>query len=397
MNHLLKILFSLGILLVSLIIWLPVIHFFFKPDISHYLPGTGVGLKSKQIEQQCSSYWNFSETFVPGQLSKIEQNPEWNFMSRTYMVLGLANMALREPGNTEKACQMMDKIIDDTLFLEKQFGQQYFLLDYGRGNRAWIINPPRSIFIDGEIALMIAARRAVLEKKEYQQELLSRIAVMTDQMQKSPVFCAESYPNECWIFCNTIALAAMRLSDRLDNTDHSFFFAQWISQAKKSLIDPKTGLLISAFTIDGQPVHCGRGPEGSSIWMACHMLQIIDSVFAQDQYIRAKKELAGNLLGFGYSREWPKASSETIDIDSGPVVPWCQASPSASGLALIAAASFNDREYFSSLVTSLNGFAFPEINNDSLNYLLSNPVGNSVVFTAFNTGSLWKKVQESKP
>ena len=26
----------------------------------------------------------------------------------------------------------------------------------------------------------------------------------------SPVLCVESYPDECWLFCNTIALAAIR-------------------------------------------------------------------------------------------------------------------------------------------------------------------------------------------
>ncbi len=86
-----------------------------------------------------------------------------------------------------------------------------------------------------------------------------------------------------------------------------------------------------------------------------------------------------------------------MDIDSGPVVPGCGASPSASGLALIAAASFQDKAYFTSLMTSLNGFAFPETKQDRLNYLVSNPVGNTVVLTAFNTGPLWKKVQESQP
>jgi hypothetical protein len=392
-----KILFGAILLLISLIIWLPVMHFVFKPDTSHYLPDTGVGIKSRQVAENCFSYWNFSEPFKPGQLARYEQNPEWNFMSRTYMVLGLADMGLREPDKATLFCQMIDKIIDDTLFLEKQLGQQCFLLDYGKGSRAWVNNSSRSIFVDGEIALMIAARRTVAEKKEYQSELLSRVAIMIEQMQQSPVLCAESYPNECWIFCNTIALAAIRLSDRLDHADHSAFISQWIHRAKNSLIDSKTGLLISAFTVDGQPAHCGRGPEGSSIWMACHMLQIIDPVFAQDQYTRAKKELSGSLLRFGYSREWPRAFSGSLDIDSGPVVPWCGASPSASGLALIASASFDDRDYFSSLVTSLNGFAFPQNSRDGLNYQLSNPVGNCVVFAAFNTGPLWKKIRELNP
>lgn len=392
-----KVLIAGVLLVLSVIIWLQILHFFFKPAYSYYLPDTGIGIKSSQLANHCFTYWDFSDNIPPGRLSQGESNPEWNFMSRTYMILGLANIALRNPDNTIEYCRMIDKIIDDTLYLEKKFGQQHFLLAYRKGNRAWNVNPPRSLFIDGEIALMMAARRFVCEKEEYRDELLSRVSGMTEQMQKSPILCAESYPDECWIFCNTIALAAIRLSDQLDQTDHRDFFSQWIACAENKLIDPKTGLLISAFTTKGEPIHYGKGPEGSSIWMACYMLQIIDPVFAQQQYTLAKKELSGSLLGFGYSREWPRTSSGMMDIDSGPVVPWCGASPSASGLALIAAASFHDQTYFTSLLTSLNGFAFPETKQGCLNYLLSNPLGNTVVLTAFNTGPLWKKVQESKP
>jgi len=74
--------------------------------------------------------------------------------------------------------------------------------------------------------------------------------------------------------------------------------------------------LISAFTVDGTPVVCGSGPEGSSIWMAAHMLWLIDKDFATDQYQRAKKELARSFLGFGYSRELPESGQNAMDIDS---------------------------------------------------------------------------------
>lgn len=397
MRYVKKALIICTLLLLSLAVWLPILHLFFKPDYSQYLPETGIGIKSKQLANHCLTYWDLSDQAAPGRRSLGESNPEWNFMSRTYMVLGLANMGLREPDKAATYCQRIDCIIDDTLYLEKQYGHPYFLLDYGKGDKPWIVNPPRSLFIDGEIALMIAARRMVCEKDDYREELLRRVSVMTEQMHKGPILCAESYPNECWIFCNTIALAAIRLSDYLDQTSHRDFFNQWIACAKDKLIDPQTGLLISAFTIDGKPIHYAKGPEGSSIWMACTMLQMIDPVFAQEQYTLAKKELSGSLFGFGYSREWPRSCSGSMDIDSGPVVPGCGASPSASGLALIAAASFQDKAYFTSLVTSLNGFAFPETKQDRLNYLVSNAVGNTVVLTAFNTGPLWKKVQEFQP
>ena len=90
---------------------------------------------------------------------------------------------------------------------------------------------------------------------------------MTERMQSSPVLSAESYPDECWMFCNSIALAAIRISDVLDGQDHSALIKQWIRIAKSKLTDDQTGLLLSSYSVAGDP---RDGPEGSSIWMATH-------------------------------------------------------------------------------------------------------------------------------
>ena len=97
---------------------------------------------------------------------------------------------------------------------------------------------------------------------------------------------AESYPDECWMFCNTAALAAIRMSDALDATDHSALFHKWLRTAREKLVDRQTGLLVSSFTLEGRPKD---GPEGSSIWMSAHCLQLIDAKFAADQYRRARR------------------------------------------------------------------------------------------------------------
>ncbi|MHC4524772.1 MAG: linalool dehydratase/isomerase domain-containing protein, partial [Planctomycetota bacterium] len=263
-----------------------------------------------------------------------QQNPEWDFMFRTYSVLSFSNLALHDPQKKQGYLNIIDSIVEDTLSLEHKYGFKYFLLGYGQGNR-WKIRPARSLFIDGEIALMLGARCLVESNKAYEKELSRRVEIIIDSMNKSTDLCAESYPDECWVFCNTIALAAIKISDQLNETDHSGFISQWITNAKKQLIDKKTGLLRSAFTLDGTPTSSAKGPEGSSIWMSCHMLQLIDKEFAQDQYKKAKKELLGSILGFGYSREWPVSYQGAADIDSGPVVPFLNASPSASGLAIM--------------------------------------------------------------
>ena len=85
-----------------------------------------------------------------------------------------------------------------------------------------------------------------------------------------------------------MALAAMRMADRLDGTDHRALFDGWLRMAKEKLTDPRTGLLVSSFTTRAEPLD---GPEGSSIWVTAHCLRLLDEAFARDQYERAVETL----------------------------------------------------------------------------------------------------------
>ncbi|NIM96511.1 MAG: hypothetical protein GTO24_00080 [candidate division Zixibacteria bacterium] len=327
------------------------------------------------------------------ELDKMRRrNPEWDFMSRTYFVLALVNMALRDPEYLAEARDIIDAIIENTLEVERESGFEHFLMSYGHGE-GWVHQPPRSLFVDGEIALMLAARRILEEKHSYKPLLTERVEEMVSRMAKSPVLCAESYPDESWLFCNTVALAAIRMADVLDGTDHSAFILSWVNTAKERLIDSKTGLLVSAFGVDGTPSPSGFGPEGSTIWMASHMLQIVDEGFAEDQYQRARRELGRSFLGFGYSREWPVGVEDSVDVDSGPVIPVLGASASASGLAIIAAAAFDDVEYLRALLTSLEFAGFAHKRQGRLRYQSSNQVGDAVILYAMTEGPLWDLVR----
>ena len=204
------------------------------------------------------------------------------------------------------------------------------------------MQPARSQFLDSEIAMMLAARRILEEKPEYKPLLTERVDAMVARMERGRVLSAESYPDECWMFDNTAALAAMRMADHLDGTDHGPFIKRWLALAKEKLSDPHTGILFSSYTVNGDALD---GPEGSSIWMTSHFLRLADEDFARDQYHRARQELGRRAAGFAWSREWPVSWRGAMDIDSGPVIPVLDISSGASGMAFIAASSFGDDEY----------------------------------------------------
>ena len=151
-------------------------------------------------------------------------------------------------------------------------------------------------------------------------------------------------------------------------------------------------MLISTFTYDGTPHPAGPGPEGSSIWFAAHMLQVIDPEFAQEQYDLAREHLGRSVFGFAYSKEWPSMSLDAIDVDSGMIVPLLGASASASGLALAASAGFGDREFYRELRTSLELGAFPENNGEVATFLMAGAIGDPVIFYSTVVGPLWEKL-----
>ena len=384
-----RILAGLAALVVAALIWLPCLHLFFSRPVSNFRQAQGLSPKARALAARHLQLWN-DPTMRGTELKKMRvSNAEWDFMGRSYLVWSLANMALRDPASKPLYLRTMDQIIDETLRLEKQEGMYFFLMSYAK-DEPYVMQPAHSLFLDGEIALMLAARRVVEEKPEYKPLLTGRVDVIVERFQKSRRMILESYPNQCWMFDHCVALDAIKMADYLDGTDHSALIHDWLAIAQRKLVDPKTGLLFSSFTASGLPLD---GPEGSSIWMVAHSLQLLDEDFARDQYQRARKELGAVTLGFGYAHEWPKSWPGTPDVDSGPIIPVFDISAGSSGMAFIGASSFGDDKYLASLAATLDFAGFPSRTGGRLKYCASNQVGDAALLYAATLGPLWEKVK----
>jgi len=314
------------------------------------------------------------------------RNPEWALMADLFSVLAWSNAALADPSRTEAALERIDRTLAATLQLEAEQGQFALLLPYARSGR--FRDPAgRSLFVDGEVAMMLAARLALAPDPAMEAELRRRVSWIETSMGRGPVRSAESYPDECWTFCNTTALAALLLADRVLQTDHRPLADAWVAAAKRHLVDPSTGLLVSSYTWDGTVLD---GPEGSSIFMAAHNLLLIDPDFARAQYDAAHDQLARDALGFAWAREWPSGTPWRMDVDSGIVVPLLDASPGASGLALLGAAAFEDEDTRDALLRSMELAAVPtEGPGGARWYAAAGRIGNAVAAYAFHFGPLW--------
>ena len=384
-----RVLIGLGSLVAATLLWLPSIRFLFPVDTAAVWNYDRVPEVARELADRQLTLWTDDELLAREIQRMRRSNAEWDFMGRTYLSWGLANLALRDPSMRTTTLQVIDTIIAETLRLEEERGFEFFLMDYAKAV-PFEVSPPSSLFVESEIALMMGLRRLVEENEAYRPQMAVRVERMIAAMEQSPVLSAESYPDECWMFDVANALAAIKIVDALDGTDHSAFLTEWVAVARRRLVHDETGLLVSMYDLDGQ---VGDGPEGSTIWQVAHALQIVDPDFARDQYERARSELGLFVLGFGFGREWPSSWEGTQDIDSGMTMTPLHISPSSSGLALVAASAFGDEQLLSALLRSLDYAAFPVRDETGLRYAASSQLGDAVLLYALTLGPAWAEVE----
>jgi hypothetical protein len=312
-------------------------------------------------------------------------NPEYDLMTRTFTAMGLADLALQLPDRwQDRAVAALDAIIVDTDTSLQRHGQSYFLMGYGQG---W---QEPSLFVDGEHLLVIALRRLLHDDPALASRSRALGAAVAERMASTSSRSWPSYPDECWAFCNTLALAALRALEILDGTAYGALARDFVSTARSHLLDPNTGMLLSAYTVAGRR---REAPEGSSIWASTHFLRAVDASFAQEQYALAREHFGRVWLGFGFGREWVDRGA--TDVDSGPVVPLVGASPSSSGLAILAARSAGDHAFSRALHASLGLFALPRDQEELRTYRTSNALGDAVILAGCTAGPVWNVLGRS--
>jgi hypothetical protein len=307
-------------------------------------------------------------------------NPEYDLMTRTFTAMGLADLALQHPDRwLPRVVAALDAMIADTTSSLEAHGQSFFLMGYGQG---W---QEPSLFVDGEHLLVMALRRLLRDEPALASRSRALGAALAERMASTRSHSWPSYPDECWAFCNTLALSALRALERLDGTAYGALARDFVSNARRSLLHPETKMLLSAYTAGGRR---REDPEGSSIWASTHFLRAVDATFAQEQYELARDHFGRVWLGFGFGREW--VGRGAIDVDSGPVVPLVGASPSSSGLAILAARSAGDRGFSRALHASLGLFALPRDEDGLRTYRTSNALGDAVILAGCTAGPVWE-------
>src|SRR5262245_11726861 len=154
-------------------------------------------------------------------------NPEWDLMHRTFLALSMVDRALAHPEEADHWLPMIDGLVQSEIDDADAHGQRWFLMDYANA-APFRDESGRSVFVDGEIALVLGARRFVRDGGAVALAHRERVEALVAQFERSPGLVPESYPDEAWLFCNTNALVAIRMADVLDGTDHHDLIDRWV-------------------------------------------------------------------------------------------------------------------------------------------------------------------------
>lgn len=170
----------------------------------------------------------------------------------------------------------------------------------------------------------------------------------------SPTPFLAAYPGQAWPCDSTVAVAALRLHDRLLAPRFEATADRWVAQARERL-DEITGLLPHRADIStGRPVEVARGTSQSIIQ---RFLPEIDPAFAREQYAIFRRSFIGRPLGLPGIREYPQGISGGGDVDSGPLI--FGVSASATVVTIGAAQVHGDVELARPLLQVGEAFGLP--------------------------------------
>lgn len=350
-----------------------------------FVAGPSVPRRAEALRTQQIHRWTQDRAALEGALQGA--NPEFDLMWRLFSVLAACDRALSAPDEADRWLAFADQLIEGAVAVHASEGDDRFLMGYAHTD-PWV-QPAGSLFVDGEMALMIAARRAVADTP--------RLAALgprwTARVERHFELAGadgwpESYPDESWAFCVVNGLLALRFHDVVEGTDHSPMVRRWVRRLAEEHTDPATGLLASDWRADGTP---RQGTEGSSLWWVATGLLLLDPALADMQYTGARDQLLGGLPGLAWSREWLGATLGG-DIDSGPLVPFFDASPAASGFALVAAEAHDDAPTTRRLQRALRAADLLLVVDPRLAAMDEAPMGDAIVMLGLGFGPLWQAV-----
>ena len=258
----------------------------------------------------------------------------------------------------------------------------------GRAPFPATLNPPYGVFylgwrswLEGGVLLM-QPQGALdpLEVEKFEKDTTTLAAAF----ESSATPFLQSYTGQSWPVDNTVAIAALRLHDKLLPPKFETPITNWIVKAKSHL-DPKTGLL--PHRVDPRTGEALAGARGSSQSVINYFLIEIDPEWATEQYSLYRQQFIAPFLGVPGVREYPSGVWGLGDVDSGPLV--FGFSASATVVEIGTAQLYGDDAVAAALIPASEAVGLPLSWGESKNYMFGLlPVGEAFLVWA-KTSSRW--------
>jgi len=205
---------------------------------------------------------------------------------------------------------------------EARWALEHLDSDAGRAVFSPSLNPHYGVFYvgwsnwlrGGILKMQPADARDEAEVERFRLEADNLAAAYADS--QTPFLPA--YPGQAWPVDNVVAVASLALYDSMFAPQrYTDTISRWLEAAQNHL-DPATGLL--PHQVDAQTGAMLDGARGSSQSIINRFLPVIDSVWAQSQYMLFREQFATTVLGIPGIREYPLDVDGVGDVDSGPLV-----------------------------------------------------------------------------
>lgn len=309
---------------------------------------------------------------------------EWSFGTYVMAALGHGQVAIGHPSLAGSSRASMDVALDKLFSPETR----------GFDREAWGADAMDSLTgAEGHVAFLGYANLALSLRRKLGP---SRFDVDNDRitealarrLEASEIALLETYPGERYPVDNAAAIASIALHDRVMGRQPRAIVVRCLRVMRERYVDSKTGLLIQAVGASGASVD---RPRGSGSALGSYFLSFADPELSLALEQAVRRELSGNVLGFGVVREYPTGQSGHGDIDSGPLVfGW---SISAMGFSLGAAKIARDETAFRELWRAYHLFGAPHQARGRMHFVSGGALGDAILFAMLTAqpASTWSR------
>jgi hypothetical protein len=305
--------------------------------------------------------------------------PEGFFFTHVLYGLAWVEVGLREPNRTP---------LHNEALREAGWALDKLNSSAGRASFSAAMNPAYGVFYKGWTGwlrggvLMIqpAESRPAGEVARFEADCLA----LADAFNRGATPYLSAYPGQAWPVDSVVAMAFLRLHDKLFPPRFGATVERWLRLVRERL-DPATGLIPHRVDpVTGKPI---EGARGSSQSLIARFLIEVDPAWGRAQYALFRQQFVAPFLGVPGVREYPAGEMGFGDVDSGPLV--FGFSASATVAAIAAAQVQNDREVSSAIISASEAAGLPiEWRGRKLYALGLLPVGDAfLVWT--KTSRLW--------